>query len=453
MDLSKIKKVYLIGIGGIGMSAIACYFKAQGKLVCGYDKTPTPLTDKLLNEDIDIHFEDDIDLISNIFKKDKASTLIVYTPAVPLEHSELDFYIKNGFTVKKRAEVLGLITEHSFCMAVAGTHGKTTTSTMLAHILKESGEDINAFMGGIALNYNSNFIIGSSNTTVVEADEFDRSFLTLSPDIAAITSTDADHLDIYGDKESLLKSFKDFTGKLKPYGSLIVKKGLEFDRGYTYSITEDADYTASNIRVENGQFVFDVKTPRDSHKDVVLGLPGRHNVENAMAALAMATEKGLDLDNIVKALATYKGVKRRFEYHIRKDNLVYIDDYAHHPEELKAAISAVQELYPNKKVTGVFQPHLFSRTRDFGDEFARSLELLDELILVDIYPAREEPIEGITAEWLFEKINLKHKKLLKKEDLPLYFKEHTPEVLVTLGAGDIDKLIVPIKRELEKVSK
>ena len=456
MNSDKIHSVYFLGIGGICMSALARYFKAKGKHVSGYDKTPTALTDELIAEGIDVHFEDNIDIVNLKFRNSKSELLVVYTPAVPKEHKEYCYFMENGFTIKKRSEVLGLITREHFTVAIAGTHGKTTTSSIVAHILKHSGMDCTAFLGGITQNYHTNLLLSDkSNIMVVEADEYDRSFLTLFPDIAIITSADPDHLDIYGDKKHLEESFNLFAKQVKSNGKLIAKKGLALEdeiinKSLSYSVVSQADFYASNIRVEKGSFVFDLVSKIENIEAITIDIPGRHNVENAVGAAAAAQLMGVKAKEIKNALSSFKGVKRRFEYQIKSKNLVYIDDYAHHPEELKACINAVRELYPGKKITGIFQPHLYSRTRDFADGFAGSLDLLDECILLDIYPARELPIEGVSSKMLLEKMHIQNKMLLQKNELVKDIKNRELEVLLTLGAGDIDQLVEPIKKALLK---
>lgn len=444
MNLSTIHNIYLIGIGGIGMSSLALYFKSLGKNVAGYDKTPTDITKNLQEKAIEVHFEDSVDLISNVYKN-SLNTLVIYTPAVPKNHTELNYFLQHKYIVLKRSEVLGEITKNTFCLAVAGTHGKTTTSTMLGHILFEAGINATSFLGGISENYNSNLILGGAEVSVVEADEFDRSFLKLSPNIACITSMDADHLDIYGDTLEFEKSFKDFGAKISE--TLIVKKGLPFN-ALTFGIDENADYNATNIQIQNGAYIFDVKTPNEIIKEVKINLPGKHNVLNAVAALAMAHSYGISLPVIAKALLSFKGIKRRFSYKIKTENLVLIDDYAHHPTEINAVASAVREMYSTKKILGVFQPHLYSRTRDFADDFAKSLSLFDALILLDIYPARELPITGITSNWLLEKVNLSAKKLSSKENLYQNIIQSKAQVIVMIGAGDIGELVTEIKNKL-----
>ena len=453
MSLEKIHSVYFIGIGGIGMSALARWFKTNGYNVAGYDRTPTSLTDQLEEEGMDIHFEDDITQIEEEFKNPE-TTLIVFTPAVPKDHTELNYFIDNGFPVKKRSSVLGMITEKFFTIAVAGTHGKTTTSSMVAHLLKNSGKNCFAFLGGITQNYNTNLLLGDPSQgeqlMVVEADEYDRSFLTLSPDIAIINSMDADHLDIFGDHDEVEKSFNDFVKKLKPSGKLIYKAGLPVvtpQAGQTfYSFgSEAADYKAANIRIENAEFVFDMETASEMVKNVRLQVPGFHNVQNALAAFAVGSQLQIPVEKIKEALYSFKGVKRRFEYIVKRSDFVYIDDYAHHPEEIKAFLGSVKALYKDKKITAVFQPHLFSRTRDFMDAFAESLSMADKLILMEIYPARELPIEGVSSASLLDKVTSKEKILTSKGALLKEIRETKTDVLVTIGAGDIDKFVQPIK--------
>ena len=448
--MSNKTNIYFIGIGGIGMSALARYFVASGNKVSGYDKTPSEITKALENIGVKIHFEDEINAIPLEFKN-RSSTLVVYTPAIPKSHSEFNYFIDNGFEVKKRSEVLGDITKNTFCFAVAGTHGKTTTTSILGHLLKECNVNMTAFLGGISENYNSNLIVNGTEVTAVEADEFDRSFLTLSPDYACITSMDADHLDIYGDASELKKSFKDFTKKIKPKGKLFVRNGLPIE-GITYGIEDNSDYTAQNIRIENGTYVFDVKTPITILEDFKFNLPGRHNLSNALIALAMSVEYGLPRPQLAKALASYKGVKRRFTYQIKTDDLVFIDDYAHHPEEINAVHHAVREMYPNEKVLAIFQPHLFSRTKDFADEFAEALSQFDEVILLDIYPARELPIEGVNSSWLLSKISNQNKALISKKSLIKNIKLSSAKIILTIGAGDIGEEVKTIKKALSIAS-
>ncbi len=447
MNLNQIHNVYFIGIGGIGMSALARYFKAIGKNVSGYDKTETELTKELGKLGINIHFEDKIDLIPEDYYIE--NTLVVITPAVPKAHSEWNYFLERDYEVKKRAEVLGIITKDTFCFAVAGTHGKTTTSGILGHILFESGVDVTAFVGGIVENYNSNLIGNGKTITVVEADEFDRSFLHLYPNIACVTSMDADHLDIYGDKSAIEASFVEFADKVEDKTKLFITKDLPI-KGVTCAVNEDADFTAFNIRIINSQYVFDVRTPSETLYNIEFGLPGKHNLMNALMALAMAKTFGLPTEDIASALLSFKGIKRRFSYQIKTDKLVYIDDYAHHPTEINAVHQAVRELYPDQKVLAIFQPHLFSRTKDFADNFAKSLAAFDEVILLDIYPARELPMEGITSSWLLDKIINNNKKLVSKQQLIPSILESDATVIVTIGAGDIGELVSSIKKAINE---
>ena len=447
MNLNQIHNVYFIGIGGIGMSALARYFKAIGKNVSGYDKTETELTKELQQLGIAIHFEDRIDLIPTDYYVE--NTLVIITPAVPIHHSEWNYFLERDFEVKKRAEVLGIITKDTFCFAVAGTHGKTTTSSILGHILYESGVDVTAFVGGIVENYNSNLIGNGKTVTVVEADEFDRSFLHLYPNIACVTSMDADHLDIYGDSASIEASFVEFADKVTDKSKLFITKDLPI-QGVTCAVNEDANFTAFNIRIVNSQYVFDVQTPSETIVNIEFGLPGKHNLMNALMALAMAKTFGLPNEDIASALHSFKGIKRRFSYQIKTEKLVYIDDYAHHPTEINAVHQAVRELYPGQKVLAIFQPHLFSRTKDFADDFAQSLAAFDEVILLDIYPARELPMEGITSQWLLNKIDNRNKKLVSKQELIPSILQSEAKVIVTIGAGDIGELVSLIKKALNE---
>jgi UDP-N-acetylmuramate--alanine ligase len=452
MEINKLKYIYFLGIGGIGMSAIARWFVANNYKVAGYDKTPTPLTIALEAEGAIIHFEDNIANIPNEFLQNPDQTLVVYTPAIPKDHKEYNWLIANGFTLNKRSQVLGLLTQKLFTIAVAGTHGKTTTSSMVTHILKQAGKNVTAFLGGITQNYGTNFLIneGPDNIIcVVEADEFDRSFLTLSPDISIVTSTDADHLDIYGDHSIMLESFQLFIDKLKPNGSAYIQASQNLKTNsntsqYSYSLAS-GDYFAENLRIEEAIFKFDLHYPNGIIKSIEMALPGFHNVENAIAAAAVCLQIGVNEQDIVKALASFGGVKRRFEYHIRTKSRVYIDDYAHHPTEIEAFLTSVKALYPNKKLTAVFQPHLFSRTNDFKDDFAKSLELADDLLLLDIYPARELPMDGVTSSIIFDKIENPNKTLCTKQNVLELIATKNPVLLVTIGAGDIDTLILPIK--------
>lgn len=448
-DLANISRIYFLGIGGIGMSALARYFHAKGVYVSGYDKTSTTLTRQLEAEGIAVHYEDNVELL------DKQAQLVVYTPAIPGDHQELNFYRNNGYTVLKRSDVLGAITAGSFNVCVAGTHGKTTTSTMVAHILRHSDFGCNAFLGGIAVNYNSNFWSDSRNTCVVEADEYDRSFLKLSPDIAVITAMDPDHLDIYGTAENVEQAFIDFSARIKPGGLLLHKFGLKReaelkgDRQLSYDMQNTAaDVHALDIKMENGSYRFDVRIKDKMISDLVLHMGGMHNIENALAAIAIADSLGIAEEKIKAAVETFRGVKRRFEYIVKNENVVYVDDYAHHPDELRALISSAKKLFAGKRCTVVFQPHLYTRTRDFADGFAESLDLADELILLPIYPARELPIEGVSSEMIMEKMMNAQVKLVAKNELVDWVSNHRPEVLITAGAGDIDTLVEPLKKML-----
>lgn len=457
MNIFSVKSVYFIGIGGIGMSALARYFKSIGTSVSGYDKTPTSLTKKLIEEGIDIHFDEDTGLIPT------DTELVVYTPAIPKDQKEFQYCVDRGFPLIKRAEVLGLITNNYKTIAVAGTHGKTTISTMITHIFRQAGKNFTAFLGGISKNYDGNYITGNdgpigspdllsaSSTFIVEADEFDRSFLQLYPFIAVVTSADADHLDIYKNLEDLHKSFREFITHIKPGGSLIARHDLDIKakehhsvESFTYSLHPGTHFYPTHAEIQTNSTVFDLVTPTGTIDRIVLGVPGIFNLENSIAASAVAYLSDVSDENLKEALRTFQGVQRRFDFHIIQPDIIYIDDYAHHPEELKSCIGAVKELYPNKKVTGIFQPHLYTRTRDLSDEFARSLELLDELILLEIYPAREKAIEGVDAKSLFDKIRVKTKTLCIKERVMDELKKRKPEILLTLGAGDIDQLVGPI---------
>ena len=444
MNLKEIHQVYFVGIGGIGMSAIARYFASNKKQVAGYDKTPSQITSDLEKLGVEVYFEDDLKKIPLPFLK-KEETLIVYTPAIPSNNKVLTYFNEHNFTVLKRSEVLGKITETTFCLAVAGTHGKTTTSSILGHIMAEV--NATSFLGGISENYNSNLILGADKISVVEADEFDRSFLKLSPNIACITSIDADHLDIYGDTETLNESFIEFSNKVSE--TLIVAKGLPF-KGRTYAVNETADYEAFNLKVESGKYSFDVKTPSSEIKNIEFYLPGQHNVMNALAAFAMADSYGVSIETIKQRLSSFKGVKRRFTYKIKTENLVLIDDYAHHPTEINAVEHSVREMYPNENVLVVFQPHLFSRTKDFLDDFAIALSKFDEVLLLDIYPAREVPISGVNSELLLGKITSKNKKLTKKNNLVKDIKNSSAKVVAVLGAGDIGVLVNDLTDKLLK---
>lgn len=445
--MEKYKNIFFIGIGGIGMSALARYFHSLGKNVFGYDKTPTQLTKKLEDLGIIVHYSDDLAHIPNDLNTE--NTLVVITPAVPVSHTEWNYFIEHNFEIKKRAEVLDLITRDTYCFAVAGTHGKTTTSSILGHILHQSGVDVTAFVGGIVENYNSNLIGDGKTVSVVEADEFDRSFLRLHPDTACITSMDADHLDIYGDQANFEKSFYEFADKITDKTKLFTPTSLPIEAVKVGFDTTDA-FTAQNIRIKNGAYVFDVKTSDGNIKDIHFHLPGRHNMSNALMALSMAKTYGVSDDNIKKALGSFKGIQRRFSYQIKSDNLVYIDDYAHHPTEINAVFNAVHEMYPDKENLIVFQPHLYSRTKDFIEEFAQSLSQFDQVLLLDIYPAREVPIPGITADYLLSKISSKKKGIVTKKTLIQEVLKADAQIIITAGAGDIGEMVAALQVALEE---
>lgn len=455
--MNGINRVYFIGIGGIGMSAIARYMNSIGKEVFGYDKTETVLTKKLVDEGMLIHYVDDVNLIP------EGIDLVVYTPAIPDEHKELNHFINNGYDVIKRAEMLGRLSNVKKTIAIAGTHGKTSTSATTAHLLKYGEKDISAFIGGIMTNYRSNYIEGKGEWIVVEADEYDRSFLHLTPDIIGVMSVDADHLDIYGDHGTMMHGFEAFINKIKDGGLVILKDGilekLSNDlllnlsnrdvRITEFGIEKEREVEVGNVSVKDGSFYFDYKNGKDEFSNLKSNLAGRHNIENASVAITIAAELGLGEDEIREGLESFKGIKRRFEKIYEGKNRVYIDDYAHHPTELNSAIAAARELYPDKKLTGIFQPHLFSRTRDFVDGFAEALDVMDEILLMDIYPAREKPIKGVTSEIIFEKLKTENKELVTKESLMEKLKSKEIEVLMTLGAGDIDVFVPQIKTWLD----
>lgn len=438
--------VYFIGIGGIGMSALARYFNHNGAKVAGYDRTETPLTQQLVQEGIAVIYEDDFALVPETHKN--ADTLVIYTPAVPKELGLLTGFRELGLKLHKRSEVLGLLSQGKYTIAVAGTHGKTTTSSMIAHILTDSGVGCSAFLGGIASNYNTNTLFGDNDLLVVEADEYDRSFLTLHPDIAIVTSADADHLDIYGDHQALQASFKEFLDQTHAGGLRIVHEGLPFQADLYYSAEGKGQVFAKNIRIEQGYFWFDYVSPEVQIMDIRMGVPGKHNISNAIAAISAALHLNVPTAKIKAALSNFAGVKRRFEYIVRNDSNIYIDDYAHHPTELKAFLGAVRELYPSRSLTVIFQPHLFTRTRDFMDEFAQALSNADTLILMEIYPARELPIPGVDSSALLAKIQVKERVLLDKQEIIAYVADQRPALLVTVGAGNIDQLVNPLKEVL-----
>jgi len=458
MRLSEVNKVFFLGVGGIGMSAIARYFLSQGKKVAGYDRTSTPLTDQLTREGIDIHFEDDILRIKDIYHI-KTDTLIVYTPAIPNDNAELNYFRNGGFSLMKRSQVLGLIMENHKGIAVAGTHGKTTISSMIAHIFRFSGKSCNAFLGGITRNYDSNLLLDPhSDYFIAEADEFDRSFLTLFPEMAVISSVDDDHLDIYGERKNLLAAFTQFASQVKKGGILVVKKDIELEMPsginiVSYSFNEKAAYFATNFRKEGLFNRFDIHAGNEIFTDFILGVHGILNIENAIAAFAIAHNAGISPEKIRQALADYKGVKRRFEIILQTKNLLFIDDYAHHPQELKAFITSVKDAVPEARITGIFQPHLFTRTRDFAAGFSESLSMLDDVILLDIYPAREKPIEGVSSKIIFDHLkNTGEKILCTREQLYKVIEELNPGVLLTMGAGDIDQEVDPLKELLIRIN-
>lgn len=460
MDFNTLNNIYFIGIGGIGMSALARYFKAVGKQVAGYDRTPSRITRALLSEGIKVHYTDSTDKIPDLFKN-KKETGVVYTPAVAKENQQLNYFKNNSFSLKKRAIVLGDIANQKNTIAVAGTHGKTTISTLIAHILHTSQTGVSAILGGIAKNYNSNLLLSDkSDYLVVEADEYDRSFLQLSPETAIITSIDADHLDIYRTQEQLIAAFHQFMDKIRKKGKLLAKQNIKLQPNrndintYRYALCDgQADFYASNIHLENGKYRFDVMTHKNTLiKNLATEMPGLINVENTVAAVATAVLYGVSENEIRRALHKFKGIKRRFDIQVKdnKSNMIYIDDYAHHPTELQAVINSAKALYPKQKITGIFQPHLYSRTRDFADEFAQSLNLLDELILLDIYPAREQPIKDVSSQLIFKKVNKDNKILLSKNELLKYLENKDFDILMTLGAGDIDRFVTPIRTMIKQ---
>ena len=453
--MKNIQSVYFVGAGGIGMSAIARYFLQKGLVVAGYDKTPSTLTRQLEQEGMLIHYEESVDLIPEACR-DSATCLVVYTPAIPNEHQELQYFRSNGFEIQKRAQVLGTLTRQHRGLCVAGTHGKTTTSTMCAHIMHGSHLDCNAFLGGISKNYGTNYIISPSDYVVIEADEFDRSFHWLSPYMTVITSTDPDHLDIYGTKEAYLESFRHYTELIQPGGALIVHRGLEMQehlpdgvRRYDYALTE-GDFHAENIRIDNGNITFDFVSPIETVRDVELGQPVPINIENGVAAMAMAQLAGCTADELRQGMKTFRGVDRRFDFKIKNDRLVLLSDYAHHPKEIYQSARSIRELYRDRKITAIFQPHLYTRTRDFYRDFADALSLLDEVILTEIYPAREQPIEGVTSQLIYDNLRPGVKKqLIRKADVLDMVSNRSFDVLIILGAGDLDNMVPQIEERLK----
>ena len=455
MKLENVKYCYLLGIGGIGMSALARYFHANGIKVTGYDKTPSTLTNALQEEGISVSFEDQGEDVATI-SYSKEETLVIYTPAIHELHGELQFFKANGYVLKKRAEVLGMITRHQKSFAVAGTHGKTTTSAMLAHVFRATDFGCNAFLGGVSSNYDTNLLLdASSENCVVEADEFDRSFLQLSPHASIVTSTDADHLDIYGEAKALKDAFQDFARLINKNGYLLIHYSIDLGSAcpqISYGISENSNAGIAirgyNLRYKNERFLIDIEAFGQVHNEIEIGIPGTHNAENALAVIGVALQENIPFDKITESLASFKGVKRRFEFMLKSDSIVYIDDYAHHPTAIRFLLESVRLMYPGRKITGVFQPHLFSRTKDFMDDFAKELSGLDEVIMLPIYPARELPIPGITSEVLLHKITSKKKQLLVPDELINYLISFKEGVLLTIGAGDIDRLVEPIKSNL-----
>ena len=455
MNIADIKAVYFVGAGGIGMSAIARYFIKKGLVVAGYDKTPSELTKRLEKEGMLIHYEENLDEIPHACKQ-KASCLVIYTPAIPESHQELQYFRENGFTIEKRAQVLGTLTQAHKGLCVAGTHGKTTTSTMCAHIMHQSHLDCNAFLGGISKNYGTNYILSDSDYVVIEADEFDRSFHWLRPWMTVITSTDPDHLDIYGTKEAYLESFRHYTELIQPGGALIIHRDLEMKENlqagvkrYDYSLHE-GDFHAENIRIENGEITFDFISPIESVRNIKLGQPIPINIENSIAAMAMAQLNGCIAKELQYGIQTYGGVDRRFDFKIKTDRLVFLSDYAHHPKEIYQSARSIRELYKNRHITAIFQPHLYTRTRDFYKDFAEALNQLDEVILTEIYPAREEPIEGVTSKLIYDNLREGIKKeMIRKDEVLDFVKNHDFDVLIVLGAGDLDNQVPQITKLLK----
>lgn len=458
MDLKNINSVYFVGIGGIGMSALAQWFHEAGFKVAGYDKTPSDITENLIKLGIEVSFNDEVNKIPESFKTSTEDILIVYTPAIPSTHAGLKFFFENEFHVVKRSEALGMLVKDKNSIAVAGTHGKTSVSSTLAYILSSTKLSCSAFIGGVVKKLKGNVVINpASEIVVVEADEFDRSFLTLFPQIAIITAIDADHLDIYKNKAQIIEAFEQFVAQVKPGGKVIIKKGVPFNKSannkvsyYDYSITEKADFYTTNIHLHGGDYHFNLITPIGKLENIRIGVPGLYNLENAVAALAAALLSGADKDELIYALQSYNGVKRRFDVQLASNKITFIDDYAHHPAEIEACINSVRHIYPNKNITGIFQPHLFSRTRDFVDDFAKSLDALDKAIILPIYPARELPIEGVSSQIIFDKMELNDKLICSYESAIENIIETDTDVFITMGAGDIDRLVQPLKEKLIK---
>lgn len=462
IDLSKIDNVYFVGIGGIGMSALARYFLANGLSVYGYDRTKTSLTDALSAEGCHIIFDDTITGLPAVFREKPAkdNLIVIYTPAIPAENKIITWFRDNGYPIFKRSEILGRISEGKKTLAVSGTHGKTTVSTMLAHLLRQSGIDCSAFLGGISKNYNSNLLIGRNSLTVMEADEFDRSFHRLNPSMAVVTSVDADHLDVYGDHQAMIEAYNEFFTKIRKGGVLILNQKIkekiiipEGVTGYTYGIEGEASYKASGILRNGDSYTFNLTTPGGTISNIQFRFPGIINIENAVAASAVALLCGASEDDLRKGLSSFTGVQRRFDVRINRPGLTYIDDYAHHPEEIRACITSVKEYFGGRKITGIFQPHLFSRTRDHAEGFAQILDMLDEVIILPVYAAREKPIEGVSSEIILGKMTINNKKLLEKTDIPGNLDLKNIDVLITIGAGDIDRLVEPIEDALNKSRK
>jgi UDP-N-acetylmuramate--alanine ligase len=458
MEIKDILSVYFVGAGGIGMSAIARYFISRGMVVAGYDKTPSDLTRQLEKEGMLIHYEEDVDAIPQACRQPQ-SCLVIYTPAIPAEHKELQYFREHGFEIQKRAQVLGTLTKEHKGLCVAGTHGKTTTSTMCAHIMHQSHQDCNAFLGGISKNYGTNYILSKSDYVVIEADEFDRSFHWLRPWMSVITATDPDHLDIYGTKEAYLESFRHYTELIQPGGALIVHRGLEMQealqegvRRYDYALTE-GDFHAENIKIDNGEITFDFISPIENVAQIELGQPVPINIENAIGAMAMARLAGCTAEELRYGMKTYGGVDRRFDFKIKNDKIVFLSDYAHHPKEIWHSARSIRELYRNRKITAIFQPHLYTRTRDFYREFAEALSQLDEVVLTEIYPARELPIEGVTSQLIYDNLAPGVKKeIIRKDDVLDFVKSRNFDVLIVLGAGDLDNYVPEITKILESKS-
>jgi UDP-N-acetylmuramate--alanine ligase len=459
IEFKNIEGMYFVGIGGIGMSALALYFAKGGYTIAGYDRSESAITLSLIENGCEITYKDDLTILPELFGNSsyKSRVIIVYTPAIPAENKILSFFRSNGYLIYKRSEILGEISQNTDTLAVAGTHGKTTVSTMIAHLLKQSHVECSAFLGGISKNYDSNLLMGDSRYTVMEADEFDRSFHRLKPFMAVVTSLDADHLDIYGDKKTMVKAYNEFCGKIRKGGNLIVnrriRKEIVVPEGvscFTYGLDNDADFRSSDIKRSNDYYSFNIKTPSTTIEDLHFAFPGVINIENFTAAIAVALMCGVTEQEIRKAVLLFRGVKRRFDIRINLPGLAFVDDYAHHPEEIKACITCVKEFFAERKITGIFQPHLFSRTRDHADGFAKILDELDEVILLPIYPAREKPIDGVTSEMIFNRMRLGKKRLLEKEDIPGKLETDKLDVLLTIGAGDIDSLVIPIEEKLKR---